>query len=278
MAAGCVRMRKPFTPVLRMLPATTYAKDHPLIARHSSFAVAIAKNDVEAAAALLVYLKENDRFPTPEQFDKVLQANTKTLAPAALDLLVEHGATADFMLEGQSNGVHGVFSLAMVAAHEGNTALLFHLVDRGITPVEERSVRGDTLLMTALSQEHEQALAMAQGLLDRGADLNGVNLNGHTALHQAASALNLPSLGWLMSHGADPTIENLAGALAAELVPDPENGPMGQEVQCEAVFDALEAYRDTFEAGSPQMPSTFAGLLPPPVPVLKLRGPKGAGA
>ena len=62
-------------------------------------------------------------------------------------------------------------------------------------------------------------------LLSKGADINGTNSAGQTALHVAAKTGYLQTVKLLVSHGADRSIRDKVGKTAADYTADWPNKP-----------------------------------------------------
>lgn len=67
-------------------------------------------------------------------------------------------------------------------------------------PVVDKYLSGGKVLSYASSHEY---LPCLQYLIENGADINGLDLNGSTALHLAATKNSQKSLKYLVEHGAD---------------------------------------------------------------------------
>jgi ankyrin repeat protein len=75
--------------------------------------------------------------------------------------------------------------------------------------IDAEDERGNTLLLVAAQNSNRRLVEM---LLIRGANVNHQNAEGNTALHFALAFDSEGLLGeYLIEHGADDTIENLAG-------------------------------------------------------------------
>jgi len=90
------------------------------------------------------------------------------------------------------------------------------LLERGADPNYVFPAAKSTPLHCATLWHHEVAAA---ALVEHGADVNAVDMQGETPLHKAAtSSAKITAL--LLEHGADPTLRNLEGQTPFELATD----------------------------------------------------------
>ena len=213
-----------------------------LVRKYPSWGAAAKANDAPALRALMERHRQSEQWD-PSAPSQALVKAAATLTPACADVLIEFGATLDERLNTQD--------AAQVALGGKNSSLLFHFLDRGLVPVDHAENDGTTLLMAALMSEQ---FDVAEALHARGADVSKARLdfagNGDTALHLAAAQASFQGVIWLIEKGADPSIENSARRQPCEVIPtlDPESAP---EWDLDAMFDALENYREARAAGAP---------------------------
>lgn len=79
-------------------------------------------------------------------------------------------------------------------------------------PIDAEDEKGNTLLLIAAQNSNKRLVEM---LLVRGASINHQNAQGNTALHYALNFDTEGAIGeYLISHGADDTIDNIDGLTA----------------------------------------------------------------
>ncbi len=124
-----------------------------------------------------------------------------------VELLLEHGAEVELMLEGYPGATVMHFALGAGAGAQSITHLLEHGADAAAT-----AGKGDTLLhAAALSTADPQVFQL---LLDNGADVSATGAFGRTVLRLAAhvSELNPESFRVLLDGGADVDARDEDGA------------------------------------------------------------------
>lgn len=122
--------------------------------------------------------------------------------------------TAPALTDEQLEFLHSMFDLA----RQGRTDELLSLIDQGI-PVNLSNANGDTLLILAAYNDHEQ---LVEGLLARGADVHRVNDRGQSALTCAVFLQHGANVGRLLAAGADPHHEGQSPYSVTEMFDLPE--------------------------------------------------------
>ena len=111
---------------------------------------------------------------------------------------------------GEKRAMSGLPDLDTVfsQARNGRNKRLEESLNAGF-PVEAEDEGGNTLLLTACQNSNRRIVEM---LLIRGANINHQNAQGNTPLHFALAFDKEGLLGeYLIEHGADDSMENLAG-------------------------------------------------------------------
>jgi hypothetical protein len=178
----------------------------------SALAVALKNEDLGAMTAALGSLPLE-----PQARIEMLESYTVgaggALKPAQAQWFVDQGISIIHTAQSQGQGPVDWMSQALAANNAelvGWLAKTQKLADRRLPSA------GPTPLMEALLDER---WPMAEVLLAHGADIDGINLHGQTALHQAAMGYKVNAMVWLMSHGSNPLIEDKFNHLPSELVP-----------------------------------------------------------
>lgn len=81
-------------------------------------------------------------------------------------------------------------------------------IDQKRIPAKFRFSNGDTLVVTACKAGHKR---LAKALLRRGAEMNGTDNAGNTALHWCYAKSHTFLADYLIQKGADETLTNKAG-------------------------------------------------------------------
>ena len=97
-----------------------------------------------------------------------------------------------------------------LAAEEGNVLRIERLLNRG-ADIEGRDDYGESALMYAAAADKVTVL---EALIDRGAEVDGRNVHGAAALMLASSAGALGSIEILLNRGADINARNKVGMTA----------------------------------------------------------------
>jgi hypothetical protein len=96
-------------------------------------------------------------------------------------------------------------------ARNGRTKRVEDSLNQGFQ-IDTEDDKGNTLLLVACQNSNKRLLEM---LVLRGATINHQNAQGNTALHFALTFDSEGTIGeYLIEHGADDTIENVAGLVA----------------------------------------------------------------
>jgi quinoprotein dehydrogenase-associated probable ABC transporter substrate-binding protein len=153
----------------------------------------------------------------------------------SIKVLLEHGA--DVEKPGQES-----FKPLPLAIAEDKYESAKALLEAGAKVNEPSGDDGLTPLMIAAGQTSPAEGAMflpgstrptdiAQGLIERGADVNAQSKSGVTALMIAAAHNNPPMIGILIDAGADPTLKNNLGETAADVAKHNGNLEAGQAIK-----------------------------------------------
>lgn len=102
------------------------------------------------------------------------------------------------------------------ALRSGQERIIAHLILRGVDLKAADSVKGSA---PVLNEVIESGLSkeLLVFLIDRGANVNGVDYNGQTPLHMAAKAKRTELMEILLASDAKPDARNKEGLTAAEL-------------------------------------------------------------
>ena len=92
-----------------------------------------------------------------------------------------------------------------------------------INKIRENSIDGETPLHMAMNL-HDN-FTMAKHLIAKGADINGKNVEGRTALHSTAEFDNFDGVKFLLLNGADESIKDNTGHLPSLLHRSCERAP-----------------------------------------------------
>ena len=106
------------------------------------------------------------------------------------------------------------FNLIHKAAWRGNNKCLLMAIEAGIEDVDLKDSRGWTPLHNAVWREEPQCV---KTLLDAGADVNAVNINGDTPLHLASLYDQIEEALLLVNAGADINIRDNSDMTAIEI-------------------------------------------------------------
>lgn len=160
---------------------------------------------------------DNDRIPGPLG---VAVANPVSTRNQIVELLLEHSADPNELSPHEVSelpGHHGKACLAGPpindAATSGDLKLVQDLLAAGADPNQRtQAYPPETYSLTPMhlvsSGEHPEIIEV---LLSAGADANGTDASGMTALHWAAYASALEAARLLIEHGADPELKDKEG-------------------------------------------------------------------
>jgi ankyrin repeat protein len=110
-----------------------------------------------------------------------------------------------------SSFVNGICFEVFSQARNGRTKRVEDSLNQGFQ-IDTEDDKGNTLLLVACQNSNKRLLEM---LVLRGATINHQNAQGNTALHFALTFDSEGTIGeYLIEHGADDTIENVAGLVA----------------------------------------------------------------
>lgn len=138
------------------------------------------------------------------------------------------------------NGVVGETRVLNEAAVWGDMRVLTTLLDHGADP-DGRDQSGWTALHVAQNNGRED---IARLLVSRGADVNSANSHGATPLHLAASRGQADVVHWLLGLGANPSARDSSGRTAlaeaeSNLMAWVSSPTLSQD------REAISGYRDT---------------------------------
>jgi ankyrin repeat protein len=178
------------------------ASDPPLI-------IAIKLGDVELVERLLEAGADTgaEGATAPLLVATWVVSGTEASTLAIVRRLLRAGARTDVTGVGGQN-------LLSVAAY--NNPFLVPLYLRLGLDVNHRSTRRYTPLMYA-AHMGPAALDSARLLVEKGADIEAVSMDGWTPLMFAADSLNVPMVNWLLEQGAETMVVNKAGETALDI-------------------------------------------------------------
>lgn len=189
---------------------------------------AAARGRKDKLIPLLIELGADVNGRDSDGFTAVSNATQRNHVPS-ITALAERGADLELAVEGG-------FTPLSLAIDGGHFLAAKALIELG---ANVNSVSGEdqvTPLMVAASWpavgEQARHIELRQGLrstdlasalIDQGADVNAVNVQGVTALMIAAARGNMPMLGLLFEAGADPGMKSKAGKTAIDIARDSLN-------------------------------------------------------
>ena len=183
---------------------------------------AAARNRNDKIIPLLIELKADVNGRDRDGFTALIHAAERNHVPT-INALAAAGAN----LEESVDGGFGPLSLAI----ESNKFLAAKaLIELGASVNVAAGTDQVTPLMVSASQlavgeqakeiERRQGLRstdIATALIERGANVNAVNVHGVSALMIASARGNIPMLGLLLEAGADPNLKSKAGKTAIDI-------------------------------------------------------------
>lgn len=221
----------------------------PLLRKYPSLGAAIKANDEDSLRKLAAYQLKTGKDPAElaDEMSTALVRVVSNVSPSLALALIELGASVSASHEG--------YDVAQLSIKANNHALLETLIEKELVTVDHNEKDGSSLLMLAL---HEKKFDLADRLFDLGADIDlktKTMRGGQTALHLAAANASFQGVLWLIEKGANPTFTNTEGHVACELIPalDAESKKEGWDL--DAMYDALEDYREAFEERKAYEPS-----------------------
>ncbi|GLH02085.1 Poly [ADP-ribose] polymerase tankyrase [Gryllus bimaculatus] len=116
--------------------------------------------------------------------------------------------------------VEEIYDAAKRACWTGSTPLVKYMLENG-ADVSLRSSVGDSAFYLAVHKIVKDKTQWDPSLLKllykSGCCVNARRLHGYTPLHLAADYGHAPLVGWLLSHGADPSATAVCGAKPVDL-------------------------------------------------------------
>jgi ankyrin repeat protein len=111
-------------------------------------------------------------------------------------MLLNYGADANRQIESGWTALH-------FAARNGNEGVVRLLVEEYHADMSLRLINGGLCLHSAASSKSPEHVKAIETLLRLGADINGSNYMGRTALHWAVEAERVPAVRLLLQKGAN---------------------------------------------------------------------------
>jgi quinoprotein dehydrogenase-associated probable ABC transporter substrate-binding protein len=183
---------------------------------------AAARNRSDKIIPLLVELKADVNGRDRDGFTALIHAAERNHVPS-IKALVAGGAD----LEASVDGGFGPLSLAIESSKFLAAQALIELgasvnVAAGTDRVTPLMVSASQLAVGEQAKEIERRQGLrstdiAAALIERGANVNAVNIHGVSALMIASARGNIPMLGLLLEAGADPNLKSKAGKTAIDI-------------------------------------------------------------
>lgn len=155
-------------------------------------------------------------LPSPERIQQLLFDAARLGREEMIAALLQAGADVRAV---DPNG-HSALILASYHGHEGATALL---LQHGSLVDQPDKARGNTALMGVAFKGHD---AIAERLLDAGAEPDATNRAGQTALMMAALFGHGTIVDRLLERGCDPQLQDAAGNSAVSVARSQSNEAM----------------------------------------------------
>jgi ankyrin repeat protein len=114
-------------------------------------------------------------------------------------MLLDHGADVNRQIEGGWTALH-------FAARNGNEDVVKLLVEVYHADMSLRLVNGGLCLHSAATSKSPDQLKVIESLLQLGANINGSNYTGRTALHWAVEGEQVAAVRLLLQRGADTSV------------------------------------------------------------------------
>ena len=203
-----------------------------------------ARQRQDATVKLLLSLKADPNIVDGNAMTPLIAATMRDHVPT-VKALIDGGAKIE------EPGPQDFRPLALALAenkYEAGKALM----EAGADPSVASGVDGLTPLMIAASQSapaegarfmpgSTRPIDLAQGLIERKADVNAKSTTGMTALMIAAAHNNPPMIGLLMESGADPEAKNNQGQTASDVAQLNGNLEAAQAIKVLATAKAASA-------------------------------------
>lgn len=230
-----------------MTDVTLSEHEQETINKYKTLARAIVANDAEACRLIhSVYETSGKKLDVDEinalglrwLMNKKAEAYNIDVGMFLKEIGFDFEQLVVFDQENENSGTSIPFRLI---EGEPQQNLLIALLENDIVPLDASDGMGDNLIVEAVQK---QQFDLADRLLQLGVDLGNLNMAGQTALHVSASKANFGACKWLCENNIDPTVEDLIGARASEMVPETMGG---WDVDC--LFEALEQYVEDYRQG-----------------------------
>jgi ankyrin repeat protein len=206
---------------------------------------AAARNRNDKIIPLLIELKADVNGRDRDGFTPLIHAAERNHVPS-ITALVAAGANFE-------EAVDGGFGPLSLAIESSKFLAAKALIELGASVNAAAGTDQVTPLMVSASQlavgeaakeiERRQGLRstdIATALIERGANVNAVNVHGVSALMIAAARGNLPMIGLLLEAGADPDLKSKAGKTAIEIARENLNEDAVKSI---TLFDATISER-----------------------------------
>lgn len=181
-----------------------------------------SRNRSDKIIPLLVELGADVNGRDNDGFTALIHAAQRNHVPT-IKALVARGADLE-------ESVKGGFAPLSLAIEDGKFLAAKALIELGASVNVTAGTDRVTPIMVTASQlavgeaakeiERRQGLRstdIATALIERGADVNAVNVQGVSALMIASARGNIPMIGLLLEAGADPTLKSKAGKSAIDI-------------------------------------------------------------
>ena len=213
--------------------------------KYKTLARAVAAMDAPACYEIFNILKEQGKDLSFDEVNALGMRWFMVKTNRDMDVakfLKERGFEFDqvIILDQEKENVGTRIPFRLIGDDDGEK-LLIQLINENLVSYDISDGIGDGLLIEALQQNR---FDFSEKLLTLNVNIDNTNMSGQSALHVFASRLNFQAIQWLGEHKADPTIEDLQGARASEMVPESMNG-----WDPNSMFDVLEDFVVRFRNG-----------------------------